>query len=168
MPDIAYDRTLSEILDATEIPFAYKMSYILNFYREPSFRAIESAFGLQRTEIVMLIFLKFRDGISAQDMCDFSGHLKPNVSRAAQALEKREYVYRQRDKCDSRRQLIYLTKNGHGMYAKIMPQLVEREKAMLECLSTRERNQLMRLLTKLAAHVPDWGWLDHSATADND
>ncbi|MBL6430118.1 MAG: hypothetical protein HOY44_21595 [Maritimibacter sp.] len=34
------------ILNGTEIPFAYKASYILNFYREPLFRVIENELGL--------------------------------------------------------------------------------------------------------------------------
>ena len=53
------------ILDGTAIPTAYKIGYILNFYREPSFRAIEMEFGLTRPEIVILIFLTVRDGASA-------------------------------------------------------------------------------------------------------
>lgn len=151
------DRDLSAILDNTEILYAYKMSYILNFYREPSFRYIENTFGLQRTEIVMLIFLNSQDGISAQDMCDFSGHLKPNVSRAAISLEKRGLILRRRDRGDNRKQLLHLAPAGRTMYRKFMPLLVERERNMLGCLSELEREQFMFLLSKLASHVPNWG-----------
>lgn len=153
-------RDLSAILDDTEILYAYKMSYILNFYREPSFRYIETTFGLQRTEIVMLIFLTSQDGISAQDICDFSGHLKPNVSRAAISLERRGLIFRQRDRDDNRKQLLHLTQAGRAMYREFMPLLVERERDMIGCLTKREREQFMFLLTKLASHVPSWGKSD--------
>ena len=150
------DDDLSAILDGTEIPFAYKMSYIANFYREPSFRLIEAKLDLKRSEIVLLIFLAFRQGITAQDMCDLTGHLKANVSRAVLALEKKGMIVRRADRTDSRRQLLFLTDAGQAAYRRFMPLLKARETAMLAGLSARERHQFMRLLTKLAAHVPDW------------
>ena len=156
MTETLTERDLSTVLEDTEILYAYKMSYILNFYREPSFRYIENTFGLQRTEIVMLIFLNSQDGISAQDMCDFSGHLKPNVSRAAIALDKKGLILRRRDWGDHRKQLLHITPAGRAIYHQFMPILVERERDMLGCLSERERKQFMSLLTKLASHVPNW------------
>ena len=36
---------LRAILNGTEIPTAYKIGYILNFYREPSFRAMSGSSG---------------------------------------------------------------------------------------------------------------------------
>src|ERR1044071_1367750 len=72
---------ISDVLGGTEIKIAYKMGYVLNFYREPSFRKIEMEFGLTRPEIVTLMFLNFREGVTASDICEFSGHLKANISR---------------------------------------------------------------------------------------
>ena len=42
---------LSDILDGVSIPFAYKLGYMINTYREPSFRSIEARHGLTRPEI---------------------------------------------------------------------------------------------------------------------
>ena len=100
---------ISEILDGVSIPFAYKFGYLVNSYREPSFRSIESKLGLTRPEILSLIFLYYRDGISASDICDFSGHLKNNISRAVTALEKKKLIRRETDKDDQRRQIIFIT-----------------------------------------------------------
>src|SRR3954465_9176393 len=86
------DPGLRAILNGTEIPTAYKIGYILNFYREPSFRAIEREFGLTRPEIVFLLALHFREGITASEFCEFSGHLKAGVSRAVIALERKGLV----------------------------------------------------------------------------
>lgn len=145
------------IIDGTAIPTAFKIGYVLNFYREPSFRMIEAEFGLTRPEIVILIFLTVRDGATASEFCEFSGHLKASVSRAAILLDKKGLIRREPDPADSRRQLLWLTDQGRALYGRYIPLLMAREAAMLACLSGTERQQLGALLDKLAAHVPDWG-----------
>ena len=155
-PNSSDDPGLRAILGGTEIPTAYKIGYVLNFYREPSFRAIEMEFGLTRPEIVILLALHFREGITASEFCEFSGHLKAGVSRAVIVLEKKALIRRQTDPRDSRRQLLFLTEAGRALYARYIPVLQAREAAMLACLLAAERRQLDGLLDKLAAHVPAW------------
>ena len=147
---------LRGILGGTEISTAYKIGYVLNFYREPSFRAIEMEFGLTRPEIVILLALHVRQGITASEFCEFSGHLKAGVSRAVIVLEKKGLIRRQTDTSDNRRQLLFMTDAGRQVYQRYIPMLRAREKAMLDCLSKAERRQLDRLLDKLGAHVPTW------------
>jgi DNA-binding MarR family transcriptional regulator len=150
------DRNVSEVLGGTEIKIAYKIGYVLNFYREPSFRAIETEFGLTRPEIVTLIFLHFRDGVTASEICEFSGHLKANISRGIIALEKKRLLRRKADRADNRRQNLFITAAGRAMYARYMPMLREREQAMVSCLSRSECEQFESLLDRLVAHVPQW------------
>jgi DNA-binding MarR family transcriptional regulator len=152
-------KNLSDILDGVSIPMAYKMGYIINSYREPSFRAIEKKHGLTRPEILSLIFLCYRDGIAAADICDFSGHLKTNISRAVTALEKKGLIRRTLHADDQRRQLLYITKKGRALHDVFMPGLELREQDMMQCLSTREREQLDKLLGKLCANAPAWNML---------
>jgi MarR family transcriptional regulator, temperature-dependent positive regulator of motility len=160
-------RPLHDILDGVSIPFAYKMGYVINSYREPSFRAIEAAHGLTRPEILSLIFLHFRDGISAADICDFSGHLKNNISRAITALESKGLVRREADAQDQRRLIIFITAAGRRMHDKFMPALKRREQDMMACLSASERRSLEVLLRKLCAHGPSWNGKEHGdAVAD--
>src|SRR4051794_15518052 len=140
------DRGLRAILNGTEIPTAYKIGYILNFYREPSFRAIEAEFGLTRPEIVILLALRFRQGITASEFCEFSGHLKAGVSRAVKMLEKKGLLRRESDAADNRRQLLFLTEPGLNVYERYIPALKAREQAMLSCLSLAERRQFDTLL----------------------
>jgi DNA-binding MarR family transcriptional regulator len=147
---------IADVLGGTEIKIAYKMGYVLNFYREPSFRKIEMEFGLTRPEIVTLIFLNFREGVTASDICEFSGHLKANVSRGVIALERKKLLRREADRNDNRRQLLYITPAGRALYAQYIPTLRARERAMLSCLTRAERTAFERLLDKLSAHVPDW------------
>ncbi|HSW03075.1 MarR family winged helix-turn-helix transcriptional regulator [Aquabacterium sp.] len=154
-------RQLSDILEGVAIPYAYKLGYMINSYREPSFRAIEATHGLTRPEILSLIFLCFRDGITASDICDFSGHLKNNISRAVTALEKKGLIRREVAEGDQRKQLIFITAQGRKMHDRFMPALVERETAMMACLSAEERRVLQRLLRKLCANVPAWRGTEH-------
>ena len=147
---------IAGVLGGTEIKVAYKMGYVLNFYREPSFRKIETEFGLTRPEIVTLIFLNFREGVTASDICEYSGHLKANISRGIIALEKKKLLRREADSSDNRRQLLFITPAGRTLYGQYIPALRERERAMLACLTRPERKAFERLLDKLACHVPDW------------
>jgi DNA-binding MarR family transcriptional regulator len=147
---------LHDVFDGSAIPTAYKIGYILNFYREPSFRVIEMEHGLTRPEIVALIFLNCRDGASATEICEYSGHLKASMSRAVIALEKKGLIQRRPDAADNRRQQLFLTDAGRALYAAYVPGLKRRESAMLACLSPSELGQFNTLLEKLARHVPSW------------
>jgi len=151
---------VSAVLGGTEIRIAYKMGYVLNFYREPSFRKIEMELGITRPEIVTLIFLNFREGVTASDICEFSGHLKANISRGIIALEKKKLLRREADPADSRRQLLYIMPAGRALYARYIPALRARERAMLAVLTQAERKEFERLLDKLAGEVPQWAAFD--------
>lgn len=152
---------LSDILNGVAIPFAYKLGYMINSFREPSFRAIEANYALTRPEILSLIFLYFQDGISAKDICDFSGHLKNNISRAITALEAKGLVRRQADAQDQRRLIIYITPAGRLMHNRFMPALQQREHEMIACLSVAEQKTFEKLLQKLCAHGPEWSGKEH-------
>jgi DNA-binding MarR family transcriptional regulator len=147
---------IAAVLDGTEIKIAYKMGYVLNFYREPSFRKIEMELGLTRPEIVTLIFLSFREGVTASDICEFSGHLKANISRGIIALERKKLLRREADRADNRRQHLFITPAGRALYARYIPTLRARERAMLSCLTKAECRAFESLLDKLSAHVPRW------------
>ncbi len=152
---------LSEIIDGVSIPFAYKMGYMINSYREPSFRSIEAKFGLTRPEILTLIFLYHRDGISASEICDFSGHLKNNISRAVTALEKKALIKRESHPKDQRRLVLLITKEGRKMHNLFMPGLKKREATMMACLSKDEQATLENLLRKLCANSASWRDIEH-------
>lgn len=160
-PHHAMNSPLSEILDGVDIPFAYKLGYLINSYREPSFRAIEATYGLTRPEILSLIFLYFRDGISAADICDFSGHLKNNISRAITALEGKGLVRREPSPQDQRRLIIYITADGRSLHNTFMPALKKREDDMMASLSAAERRTFEVLLQKLCADGPQWNGKEH-------
>src|SRR5690606_22597296 len=150
---------LNDILDGVSIPVSYKIGYMSNYYREPSFREIERTLGLTRPEILSLIFLCFRDGITVTDICEFSGHLKANISRAVIALEKKGLIERRPHDEDQRRQLLFMTAAGRAVHDQFMPGLVRRETNMLTCLSKTERQQFDNILRKMCSHARSWSEL---------
>lgn len=149
-------KALPEIFDRVSIPVAYRMGYLTNNYREPSFRAIEASYGLTRPETLALIYLAARDGATATDICEDSGHLRTNISRAVNALHRKRLIRRQVAGDDQRRHLLFVTEQGLALHRAFMAQLEERERAMMRCLSPAERERLGALLDKMCRHVPDW------------
>lgn len=150
------DRGVEHIFDDVSIPIAYKMGYITNHYREPSFRAIEAEHGLTRPETLVLIFLAVMDGSTAGQICQHSGHLKTNISRAVIALQAKGLVRRSASAQDLRRQHLHITAKGRALHGKFMPKLNAREQAMISCLSQAERAMFEELLRKICKHMPRW------------
>lgn len=150
------DDDARQIFDKVSIPISYKMGYIANNYREPSFRAIESKYGLARPETLVLIFLGSMDGSTASEICEHSGHLKTNISRAVTALEGKGLIRRAPSADDMRRQHLYITEKGRHLHDKFMPKLTAREQAMMSCLTKGEYGLFEELLRKICANVPNW------------
>lgn len=150
------DQDARQIFEEVSIPIAYKLGYLSNNYREPSFRAIESEYGLTRPETLTLIFLAVMDGSTATEICEHSGHLKTNISRAVTTLEGKGLIRRAPSADDQRRQHLYLTAKGRELHARFMPKLNAREHAMMGCLTKAEYAMFEELLGKLCAHVPKW------------
>ncbi len=154
MPEQSKDA--AQIFEKVSIRIAYKMGYVTNNYREPSFRAIETKFGLPRPETLVLIFLGELNGSTASEICEHSGHLKTNISRAVTGLEGKGLIRRLASADDQRRQHLHLTAKGRELLAKFMPKLNAREMAMMSCLTNAERAIFEELLGKICAHVPRW------------
>ncbi len=150
------DNDAKQVFNKVRIPIAYKMGYVTNNYREPSFRTIEVAFGLARPETLTLIFLGANDGSTATDICEHSGHLKTNISRAVLALESKGLIRRLPSADDMRRQHLYLTATGREMHDKFIHKLFLREEAMMKCLTKAEYAMFDELLGKICAYVPTW------------
>ena len=55
-----------------------------------------------------------------------------------------------------RSQVLKLTPAGRAAYSDLVTYFVEREEAMLACLTTAERRILRKLMTKLTDNMDDW------------
>lgn len=152
----ARQQKLAGIVRSNPIPFAYRIAYLTNFYREPLLREIDLQFGLSRPEWTVLICLKYQDGTCATDICDITEQPRNNISRAVNLLTTKKLITREPDPTDARRTLLRLTRAGENLYERAMPMFVQREAQVLDCLDDHEREQLDRLLDKLCGAVPQW------------
>lgn len=85
--------------------------------------------------------------VTATTMID-SATLTPLVSR----LVERGLLTRTTDPASARRKLLSLTDEGAAVLKKVKPRARAAEKASLEALSAGEREQLLKLTTKIVDH----------------
>jgi MarR family transcriptional regulator, temperature-dependent positive regulator of motility len=144
------------ILETSPIPFAYRISYLANFFTGSVYRQVQSQHGVARSEFVLVFCLRLLGELSAQQVCEITGRPKNSVSRAVNAMLERGYVARDTDPADARRGLLKLTRRGRELFDAAIPLFHEREAAMLAPLNARERETLDRLLAKLVLRDDPW------------
>lgn len=146
----------NQILRSPQIPFAYRINYLANFFVGAVFPEMHARLNLSRSEFVVLYCLQALGELTAQDICDITGRPKNSVSRAVNAVFERGFVTRRVDKLDARRVPMKMTARGRDMLAAALPLLQAREEAMLSSLTARDRAQLDRLLAKLVLRDDVW------------
>jgi len=156
VPPTAQSLKLFGLFETVPIRQAYRMAFIVNFYRGPLLRWIEQEFGLSRPEWTILICLMHQDGLNPRDICDFTEQPRNNVSRGAALLESKSLITRGPDPADARRSLLHLTDEGRALHDRIMPIFTAREAQMLSVLSADEQAQLDAILTRLTENLPIW------------
>lgn len=89
-------------------------------------------------------------GTSQQDLAGRLGMLPSRLVAFVDDLEQRGLVQRVRDEADRRRNSLQLTQAGRAALATIGKAAREHEAALCAALSEREREQLARLLGRIA------------------
>jgi DNA-binding MarR family transcriptional regulator len=110
---------------------------------------------LNHSEFLTLMILYSRpDGSSSPgELCEFTSQGSTNMTRIGNALVKRGLISRGASAEDRRRVLIRITAAGRRFVLKMLPPMFPRVEAMFAGFSAAERNQLSRLLRKLARNL---------------
>jgi DNA-binding MarR family transcriptional regulator len=95
-------------------------------------------FGLEIPEWRVIVTVGPAWSCTAQHIADTTRMHKTRVSRAIAHLVKRELIERTSNADDRREMELSLTKAGRSMYAELVPLALERERALLSCLSEEE------------------------------
>ncbi len=151
-----HDLLLAAILKNNPIPVAYRINYVANFYVGPLIRRSETKFRMTRPEWIVLFCLTQQPRLNAMQISMVTGRPKASVAAAVKLLQKKKLITRNPDAADGRRQVLQLTPAGHETYKAIVGSFIERENAMLECLTAGERKTLLQLFDKLVQNSRSW------------
>jgi DNA-binding MarR family transcriptional regulator len=136
--------------------FSFRINFLGLQFNVPIYSWIEQRYRLKRPEYVVLYSLHLRDGIAAKDVCASAGFPKNTISRGIQNLLRRKLIRRAPDARDRRSYVLRLTAEGRRILDESVPHMIERERRMLERLSTKERQVLSDLLARLVIDFPNW------------
>jgi len=138
---------------STEHSPYYQIWVLTNLTARPFAALFGHRFHLNLTEWRVLLTVADRPGISAQQLSDYTGLDKMNVSRIVRRLEAHGRLVRQGSKTDRRRLHLDLTEEGWSVYGEIARSAVQREKQIYAGLSPDELATLRALLSKLSARA---------------
>lgn len=147
---------LAPILADNPILDAYLLNYIANFYVGPLLKVVDARHGLTRPEWIVIFCLSQHEGLNAKQISDATGRPKSSVSQAIKLLQKKALLQRAPHPEDGRRQVLKLTASGRAAYQDLVAFFIEREAAMLDCLTSAERRSLRRLMLKLTDNMDSW------------
>lgn len=147
---------LAAILKKNPIPTAYRLNYVANFYVGPLIKSMEEKHSMTRAEWIVLFCLHQQTGLSAQQISNVTGRPKTSISTAVRQLQKKNFIVRNTDIKDGRRQVLRATAAGQKVYSAILSEFVPREANMLACLNRGERRTLMVILDKMIANSASW------------
>lgn len=116
-------------------------------------RIYAGEYGLSIPEWRVLANLAEHRVLSATQIVTTTAMEKSKVSRAVKSLSSRGLISQSRREDDNRARDLALTPAGEALYRKLVPQALEWERELLECLSAGEYRDLMHLLGKLRQQV---------------
>lgn len=125
------------------------ITFIANKLSNSATAFYQRQFGVNVTEWRIMSLLAIEPGIPASRICHVIGFDKGPVSRTLVSLEKRGLVSIRTDPNDGRTHSISLTAKGRATHDKVIVAAFERERRLLSCLSTDEREVLIELLRRL-------------------
>lgn len=128
----------------------YRLSVLSNAVSREIGGIYEGDFDLSVWQWRIIAVLGETPGLTSTEVTQRTLMDKPTVSRAAASLVDRGLLRRDVDREDRRRVPLSLTPEGQAIYDQVVPQAVEREKALLSVLSEEERSKLHELLTRLS------------------
>ncbi len=92
-------------------------------------------FGLEIPEWRIIATVGYESSCTAQHIADRTHMHKTRVSRAIANLVRRELIERNPNVDDRREMELRLSRAGRALYAELVPLALERERALLACLS---------------------------------
>ena len=117
-------------------------------------RAVQGAgFDVTPEQWGILCALWEREGRSQSELAEITLKDTANITRMIDVMENKGLVFREKDPLDRRTYKIFLTKQGRELQNRLVPVVQGFTERALSCLGRAERDDLMRMMNKLHAHV---------------
>ena len=129
----------------------YRLSVLTNRISGAIARHYSERFDLSIPQWRVMAVLGETPGLSARDVAGRTAMDKVQVSRAVARLKKTHRIEQRAVEGDRRARHLFLTEDGHEVYAEIVPLARDYEQRVTAPLNAAERAQLDRLLDKLTA-----------------
>lgn len=128
--------TTPSLLLTNFIPF--RLNRLATGVSEHLADVLQRQFGLEIPEWRVIATVGPAWSCTAQHIADSTRMHKTRVSRAIAHLVKRGLIERTANADDRREMELRLTKAGRTLYAELIPLALERERALLSCMSEEE------------------------------
>lgn len=103
----------------------------------------------------VLVMLAIDEKISVNMVCKLIGMDKGSVSRCFKSMYEKGLVTFSSDPNDGRVRYATLTRAGHEKHERIKAVALERQRALLSCLTSEEAKVLIKLLRRLHTNLPN-------------
>jgi DNA-binding MarR family transcriptional regulator len=129
----------------------YRLSVLSNTVSGRIAKSYEARFQLTVAEWRVMAVLGRFPGLTAAEVTERTAMDKVQVSRAVARLKQTHRIEQRAVEGDRRARHLFLTDQGHEVYAEIVPLALDYERRFASGLNAAERAQLDRLLDKLTA-----------------
>jgi DNA-binding MarR family transcriptional regulator len=129
------------------------INFVANKLSTGASSAYRREFGIGVTEWRILSLLAAEETCSAQQICQFFDLDKGLVSRTTRSLAKNGIVIISAQTRESKR-AVTLTKTGRTLHDRIIRLALDRERALLACLTKAEIDIIIDLLRRMLTQMP--------------
>lgn len=129
------------------------ITFVANKLSRSATAFYQKHYAVNVTEWRILSLLAIEPGIPASRICHVIGFDKGPVSRTLALMQARGLVAIKTDPHDGRSHAISLTAKGRVIHDRIIVVALERERRLLDCLNTDERETLIALLLRVHGNL---------------
>lgn len=133
--------------------FTYQLASIAEEAIAPAAKLFKKRFGLDVHELRVLRLIGDQPGVTFTELAQRTRMERSATSRILSRLNKGAFVRREIDQNDARKFQLYITPAGEALRMEADPLSLQLEALILANLTAPEREELQRILDKLALWI---------------
>jgi len=136
----------------TIAPWIGKTSKMMNVYISDVFHQNNISISKQQW-IVLKILFENPEGIIQNKLAFITDRNKASLTRLINGMEKNKLVSRIQSKEDSRKNIVYNTKNGNELFLKTKPLMLDSISKVEAGISKNEMNHFIQIMSKIQKNL---------------